>query len=72
MDYEAELGRLQKEKKRLEGELKRAAAKLNNEGFTSKAPENVVAQEREKKEKYEEMLAKVTERLSLVEKKLGK
>ena len=72
MDYEAELGRLRKEKGRLEGEVKRVVGKLSNEGFVSKAPEKVVAEERAKKEKYEEMLAKVVERLALVEKKVGK
>ncbi|MBQ9014766.1 MAG: class I tRNA ligase family protein, partial [Firmicutes bacterium] len=71
MDYEAELARLQKEKKRLEGEVKRVVGKLNNQGFVSKAPEKVVAEERAKKDKYEEMLAKVSERLALVERKLG-
>ena len=71
MDYEAELSRLQKEKKRLEGEVKRVVGKLNNQGFVSKAPEKVVAEERAKKDKYEEMLEKVTERLALVERKLG-
>ncbi|MBQ9060679.1 MAG: valine--tRNA ligase [Firmicutes bacterium] len=71
MDYEAELSRLQKEKKRLEGEVKRVVGKLSNQGFISKAPEKVVAEERAKKDKYEEMLAKVTDRLALVEKKLG-
>ena len=72
MDYEAELTRLQKEKKRLEGEVKRVTGKLSNQGFISKAPEKVVAEERAKKDKYEEMLAKVTERLAVVEKKTGK
>ena len=72
MDYEAELGRLQKEKKRLEGEVKRVIGKLSNQGFVSKAPEKVVAEERAKKEKYEEMLAKVTERLAVVEKKVSR
>ena len=71
MDYEAELSRLQKEKKRLEGEVKRVVGKLSNQGFVSKAPEKVVAEERAKKDKYEEMLEKVTERLALVERKLG-
>ena len=33
MDYEAELDRLQKEKKKLEGEVKRVKGKLSNEGF---------------------------------------
>ena len=72
MDYEAELGRLQKERGRLEGEVKRVVGKLSNQGFVSKAPEKVVAEERAKKEKYEEMLAKVMQRLAIVEKKVGK
>ncbi|MBQ6371245.1 MAG: valine--tRNA ligase [Firmicutes bacterium] len=70
MDYEAELARLQKEKARLEGEVKRVVSKLSNEGFVSKAPEKVVVAEREKQVKYEEMLAKVNERLAIVENKV--
>ena len=70
MDYEAELDRLQKEKKRLEGEVKRVTGKLSNEGFVSKAPEKVVEEERAKKVKYEEMLSKVIERLTIVEAKV--
>lgn len=72
MDYEAELERLRKEKKKLEGEVKRVVGKLSNEGFISKAPEKVVEEEKAKKIKYEEMLAKVTSRLETVEKKVGK
>ena len=70
MDYNAELERLTKEKKRLEGEVKRAAGKLSNEGFVSKAPAKVVEEEKAKKEMYEEMLAKVADRLAVVEAKL--
>jgi valyl-tRNA synthetase len=70
MDYGAELDRLTKEKKRLEGEVKRAAGKLNNEGFVSKAPAKVVEEEKAKKEMYEDMLAKVADRLAIVEAKL--
>ncbi len=70
MDYSAELDRLTKEKKRLEGEVKRAAGKLSNEGFVSKAPAKVVEEEKAKKAMYEEMLAKVADRLALVEAKL--
>ena len=70
MDYEAELARLQKEKTRLEGEVKRVVSKLSNEGFVSKAPEKVVAAEREKQAKYEEMLTKVNDRLAIVENKV--
>ena len=70
MDYQAELDRLTKEKKRLEGEVKRAAGKLSNEGFVSKAPAKVVEEEKAKKEMYEDMLAKVADRLAIVEAKL--
>ena len=72
MDYEAELDRLRKEKQKLEGEVKRVTGKLSNEGFVSKAPAKVVEEEKAKKVKYEEMLAKVIERLATVEKKVGK
>ena len=58
------------EKKRLEGEVKRVAGKLSNEGFVSKAPAKVVEEEKTKQDMYEEMLAKVTDRLAIVEKKV--
>ena len=70
MDYAAEFDRLTKEKKRLEGEVKRVTGKLSNEGFISKAPAKVVEEERAKKNMYEEMLAKVVDRLAIVEKKV--
>ncbi len=70
LDYRAEFERLTKEKKKLEGEVARVTGKLSNEGFVSKAPEKVIAAEKEKKVMYEDMLAKVTERLAMVEKKL--
>ena len=38
----------------------------------NKAPEKVIQAERDKLEKYQDMLAKVTERLEIVEKKLEK
>ncbi|WP_312353468.1 valine--tRNA ligase [Aminipila sp.] len=70
LDYKAEFERLTKEKARLEGEVKRVASKLSNEGFVAKAPEKVISEEKEKQIKYEDMLLKVTARLALVEKKL--
>ena len=70
VDYKAEFERLTKEKTKLEGEVKRVKGKLSNEGFVKKAPEKVVNEEKEKMAKYEEMLAKVCERLAMVEKKL--
>lgn len=72
VDYNAEFDRLSKEKKRLEGEVKRASGKLSNQGFVSKAPEKVIAEEKEKLAKYEEMLEKVSQRLETVAGKVGK
>ncbi len=63
IDFDKEIERLEKEREKLEGELKRVKGKLANEGFISKAPEKVVAEEREKQKKYEEMMEKVLERL---------
>ncbi|MBO1922930.1 valine--tRNA ligase [Thiomicrorhabdus sp. 6S3-12] len=48
IDKDAELARLDKEIKKLQGEIKRLSGKLNNESFVAKAPEAVVAKEREK------------------------
>lgn len=72
VDFEAELERLQKEKKKLEGEVKRVVGKLSNQGFIAKAPEKVINEEKEKQVKYEGMLAKVEARLETVMAKLGK
>lgn len=63
IDYEKETERLGKEKARLEGELKRVGGMLSNEKFISKAPENVVDEEKEKLVKYQSMLDNVIERL---------
>ncbi|WP_213994135.1 valine--tRNA ligase [Sodalis sp. dw_96] len=48
IDKAAELDRLANEVARLEGEIGRIEAKLSNEGFVARAPEAVVAKEREK------------------------
>ena len=48
IDKEAELARLEKEIAKLKGEVKRFQGKLSNENFISKAPEAVVAKERQK------------------------
>ena len=66
IDYRAEYERLQKERDRLAGEAERVGAKLANEGFTSKAPEKIINDEREKLAKYEDMLGKVIERIEFV------
>ena len=48
IDVEAELARLDKEAQRLQGEIAKAEAKLNNENFVNKAPAAVVEQEKER------------------------
>ena len=53
----------------LQKEIARANGMLNNEKFVSKAPEAKVQEEREKLEKYEQMLAQVKERLAGLQKK---
>jgi len=67
VDFTAERERLAKEQGRLEGEIARLAAKLSNEGFTAKAPAQVVEAERAKLESAEEALVKVLARISQVE-----
>ena len=57
VDFEAERARLQKELEAAKKDLQFVSNKLNNPGFVAKAPEKVIAQEREKQEKY---LAKIT------------
>ncbi len=59
VDKDKELDRLNKEKTKLEGEIKRVEGKLNNQGFVAKAPQKVIDEEKEKGIKYKEMLDKV-------------
>jgi valyl-tRNA synthetase len=64
IDKQKEIERLTKEQDRLVKEVERVSSKLSNPGFVSKAPENVLNEEKEKQKKYKEMLEKVTERIS--------
>ena len=61
VDVEKELARIAKEKEKAEKGLAGIRGKLNNPGFTAKAPETVVAAEREKAEKYENLLKQLEE-----------
>jgi len=63
LDVEKEKERLKKEEARLEKELSRVNGMLNNEKFVSKAPASKIEEEKEKLEKYTQMMAQVKERL---------
>lgn len=63
VDFEKEMERLLKEKANLEKELARVEGKLSNRNFVEKAPPAVVEEERKKKAKYEDMMAKVLSRI---------
>lgn len=70
VDYSKELERLEKEAEKLKSEIKRASGKLSNEKFTSKAPEKVVQEERNKLVKYEGMLEEVNSSIEGIKAKL--
>lgn len=66
VDKNAELDRLAKEIKRIDDEIGRIEAKLSNEGFVARAPEAVVAKEREKLAGYAESKAKLIEQQATI------
>lgn len=70
VDFAKELERLEKEKAKLEGEIKRVAGKLSNEGFIKKAPQSLIDEEKGKQSKFEDMYRAVIERLDFVKSKL--
>jgi valyl-tRNA synthetase len=61
VDIQAELDRINKEIEKAKNGLRIVEGKLNNEKFVSKAPEAVVAAEKEKAAKYAELIAKLEE-----------
>ena len=68
VDVDKEIERLKKEESRLEGEIKRCNGMLNNEKFTSKAPQSKIDEEKGKLVKYTQMLEQVKERLEALSK----
>ena len=63
IDLSAEKARLQKELTRAEADIKRVDAKLANEKFVANAPEDVVEEEREKREEALARRTKIVEAL---------
>lgn len=68
VDIAKELERLQKEEKKLIGEVKRVEGMLSNERFMSKAPQAKIEEEKAKLVKYTNMLEQVRERLAQLSK----
>ena len=64
VDIAKEIERLENEETRLNGELARVNGMLSNERFVSKAPAAKLQEEKDKLEKYTQMMEQVKERLS--------
>ena len=66
IDLDKELERLNSEKAKTLGEIERLDKKLSNPGFVAKAPEAVVAGEKEKLEKYKDALEKIEQAIKKI------
>jgi valyl-tRNA synthetase len=67
IDLERERERLSSEIQRLAGQLKGVKGKLENRNFLDRAPEEVVAREREKEATFREQMEKLQEKLTVFE-----
>lgn len=67
IDFDKERARLEKEKGKVQKDLDFINKKLSNPGFLAKAPEAVVAQEREKVAKLEELMSKLDASLAALQ-----
>ncbi|ETR75118.1 valyl-tRNA synthetase [Afipia sp. P52-10] len=63
IDFDAERTRLQKEMSKAEADIKRVDAKLGNTDFMARAPEEVVEEQRERREEAEARRVKIVEAL---------
>ena len=57
---------MEEEKKKVIAEIERASKMLSNPGFVNKAPEAKVQEEKEKMQKYKEMLEDTIKRLEQI------
>lgn len=64
VDIDTEIGRLEKEQEKAKAQLNKVLKKLGNEQFLDKAPEEIVAKEREISAELEEKIGKIERYLS--------
>ncbi|MDO5022680.1 MAG: valine--tRNA ligase [Eubacteriales bacterium] len=67
VDISEEISRIKKEIEKTQGEIKRSQGKLNNQGFISKAPKQLIEAEEEKLKKHTAMLDVLKNRLNSLE-----
>ena len=67
VDLAKEKARLEKDLGKKQGELKGLEGKLSNPGFLNKAPEHVVAAEKDRAEKLKVLIEKIQEQLSAMQ-----
>ena len=67
VDKEKELARLEKERKAVQKDLDFLGGKLKNEGFLAKAPEKLIAAEKEKYQKAQEKMEKIISSIKALE-----
>lgn len=68
VDTEKESARLDKEKKKVLKDIDFLSSKLNNQGFLAKAPEQLIAAQKEKLAKAQEKLAKIEQSIAALKK----
>ncbi|MEE7491278.1 valine--tRNA ligase [Methylobacterium oryzae] len=64
VDLAAEVARLKKEQGKAQGEIKKIDAKLGNADFVARAPEEIIEENRERRESESARLAKIEEALA--------
>ena len=67
IDVTVESARLTKERDRVTREVRKVEGRLSNEKFVSKAPEEVVAKEKDKQKRYEDLLERLERNLSVIQ-----
>ena len=64
IDVDAERQRLEKQRDKVDAELKRACGKLGNPNFVNNAPADVVTQEKQREAEFKRQIAQLSEQLA--------